>query len=303
MASPVVARIHAANRLIQLTEGSRRETMSTSQSAAVIALLQRIRLDHAGLVAMLETASSSFLQDDVTAIQQEVTKMASDESANFSASQNPGQRQQDFRTMPAFLIASVLISMREHTSEFFAHLQLLGLGLHIGEQTKHTMACLLLAVAKGMEEAIGTRVYVSGGCSRHYGMAMERLTTRGQAWFDTMFDIDDLLDVAMSSASTLLPDVASSVGLPVSTGNLIRADVPIPVPESRADTRPRMREDQCRGTCRICRLRQCNLPGAHGMDDLANLSRQCRCELCEGPTLPDSDDDKINGLAESLEFY
>ena len=70
---------------------------------------------------------------------------------------------------------------------------------------------------------------VSGGCSRHYGMARERFTTRGQEWLDTMFDIDDLSDDAMSSASTL-PDVASSVGLPVSTGNLIRADVPIPVP-------------------------------------------------------------------------
>ena len=57
------------------------------------------------------------------------------------------------------------------------------------------------------------------------------MTTRVQAWFDAHWDIDDLPDVAGSSASTLLLDVASSVGLPVSTGNLIEADVPIPAPQ------------------------------------------------------------------------
>ena len=62
-------------------------------------------------------------------------------------------------------------------------------------------------------------------------MALKRMTTRVQSWFDTMYDIDDLPDVARSSASTLLPDVASSVAtFPVSTGNRIRADVPTPVP-------------------------------------------------------------------------
>ena len=164
----------------QLTEGSRREAMSTSQSAAGIALLLRSRLDHAGL----ETASLSFLQDDVTAIQQEVTKMASDESANFSASQNPGQLRQDFRTMPALLTAIMLISMREDTSIFSAHLQLLGLGLHIGEQTKHTMACLFLAVAKGMELIGLSRpfriafVKSVGPCGRDIAMDILRLEAR-----------------------------------------------------------------------------------------------------------------------------
>ena len=55
-------------------------------------------------------------------------------------------------------------------------------------------------------------------------MALKRLSTRGQSWFDTMYDIEDLRAVALSSASTLLPDVASSVGLPVTTGN------PVPIP-------------------------------------------------------------------------
>ena len=78
-------------------------------------------------------------------------------------------------------------------------------------------------------------------------------------------------------------------------GLQIQQDIP-ELAERRADTRPRMRLDQCRGTCRICRLRPCNLPGAHGMDDLTHLSRQCRCELCEGPTLPDSEDDCNPGM-------
>lgn len=57
-------------------------------------------------------------------------------------------------------------------------------------------------------------------------MALKQMSARVQSWFDTMYDIDDL---PSASSSTLLPDVASSVGSPVSTGNLIRADVPTPV--------------------------------------------------------------------------
>ena len=51
---------------------------------------------------------------------------------------------------------------------------------------------------------------------------MKRLSTRGQAWLDDMFVIDDESDVAKAS-------LASSVGLPASTGNPIRSDLPTPI--------------------------------------------------------------------------